>query len=572
MAIIKKNYRVLFYSASFIFISVVLFLFFSLGLVLANRNKIIAGAAIADIDIGRLDKTKAKNKINDEIQKFLDEKIFIEYRTPDETKKEIMAGGVKEIGVEFDIETTINNVFALGRSQNVFENLKTHLETFFRGRKIDPVFTLYGPRLEKYIEKYLKPRGEPARNAAIVFEKNDFVIQPEKEGVIIPQKEVENQVISMSRDLKIQKLNIALVKDVPEVAERETEFALELAKDYLKIAPLILKYEDNSIPISKERLADLFEFPVINQPGNESNKILGFNVSLEKTKDLLTLFSQGINRESNNAQFVAENGKVTTFRQSFEGLRLNIDASSFLLKQSILAKKKETELAVSKIQPDITTAGANNLGVVDLLGRGTTDFTGSPESRVHNIKTAAAKFNGILIKPGEKFSFNKILGEVTPEEGYRAALVIKDHQTIPEYGGGICQVSTTVFRAAIFSGLDIIERYPHSYAVKYYNPQGFDATVYPGGPDLKFINNTERYILIQTKIAGNKLIIEFYGTKDGRSVKIKGPQESNKQKDESLKAELFYEVWRGDELIAENYFLSNYFSPKLFPIARNPLE
>lgn len=566
-----------------------IFLFFSFGLIFSNKNKIVKGVKFAGLNLGGLEKQEAKNKIEEKINKFLSEKIAIEYKTPDGKKNEIIGGNFKEIGVNFDIETALANAYAIGRSSSLFKNFKTHLSVYFKGAKIEPTFNLSRSKFEKYIEKYLKPPGNPAQNAAIVFvvpsgdhlpdEKKQFVILPEKEGLIIPKKEVENQIHEMSRELKPKKLTIALIKDIPEVTQNETEFALELTKDYFGAGPYFLKYslsdaraEENSIPIKNERLAELFDFPIISQPGKESNKILGFDISLKKTKELLTLLAQGINKEPVSAQFVNEDHKVIAFQPSYEGVRLNIDASAALFKQNLLSKKKETELVISKIQPEITTASINNFGIAELLGRGVTDFSGSPASRVHNIKVSSAKFNGVLIKPNERFSFNKILGEVNREEGYQPALVIKDNQTIPEYGGGICQVSTTTFRAAIFSGLDIIERFPHSYAVKYYNPQGFDATVYPGGPDLKFINDTPNHILIQTKVEGNKLIIEFYGTKDGRIVKIKGPMEFDKKKDGSMKAELFYEAWQGDELINNNHFFSDYFSPKDFPLAKNPLE
>ncbi len=164
-----------------------------------------------------------------------------------------------------------------------------------------------------------------------------------------------------------------------------------------------------------------------------------------------------------------------------------------------------------------------------------------------------------MIKPNEEFSFNTILGDVGPETGYKAELVIKQNKTVPEYGGGLCQVSTTAFRAAFYAGLPIKERQAHAFPVKYYNPQGFDATIYPPHPDLRFINDTPAYIVIQTKVEENNLIFEFYGTNDDRKVEVEGPRQYDIQADGSMKAILIRKIYDKDgNFIKESIFNSNY--------------
>ncbi len=233
---------------------------------------------------------------------------------------------------------------------------------------------------------------------------------------------------------------------------------------------------------------------------------------------------------------------------------------------------KNIDLIVIRRQPVITMESLNALGLTSLLGTGTSSFSGSHKSRIHNIQVGAEKFNGLIIKPGEEFSFDDNLGEVGPKQGYLPELVIKQGKTIPEYGGGLCQVSTTVFRAAINAGLKITERHPHAFPVKYYNPQGFDATIYPPSPDLKFINDTPNNILLQSKIEGNKLTFEIYGTSDNREVKIKGPTILQANHDGSMKTILYQEIWRNGQLDRQDKFPSNYKSPALYPVVQNPLE
>ena len=171
-----------------------------------------------------------------------------------------------------------------------------------------------------------------------------------------------------------------------------------------------------------------------------------------------------------------------------------------------------------------------------------------------------------MIKPGAEFSFITTLGPVDETTGYLPELVIKPNATVPEYGGGMCQVSTTAFRAALNAGLKITERTNHAYPVSYYNPQGLDATVYIPKPDLRFINNTPGYILIQTKIVGTQLFFDFYGTNDGRSVTLQGPTVLEHNPDGSMKTTLGETVKDKDgNTILQDTFNSNYASPSKYP-------
>lgn len=166
------------------------------------------------------------------------------------------------------------------------------------------------------------------------------------------------------------------------------------------------------------------------------------------------------------------------------------------------------------------------LGVTDLVGVGYSDFSGSPSNRIHNITEGINQFNGVLIQKDEEFSFMEHLSPVDAEHGFLPELVIKGDETIPEYGGGMCQVSSTMFRAALYSGLPITARTNHSYAVSYYaRPFGYglDATVYDPAPDLKFLNDTPGALLVQSYIEGNSAYYVFYGTNDGRRVSMDGP-------------------------------------------------
>lgn len=255
--------------------------------------------------------------------------------------------------------------------------------------------------------------------------------------------------------------------------------------------------------------------------GGQGNKSI---FSSELVSNYLLGISGKINSSPVNAKLSISGGKATIFVPSKDGKTLNIEASTQEIIDSLENSKTDVRLVVEIKKPEVREESLNDMGIIELLSSGYSNFAGSPANRRHNIKVGSSKFNGVLIKPGQTFSFNETLGPVDASTGYLPELVIKEKKTIPEYGGGMCQVSSTAFRAALNGGLPILERTYHAYPVVYYKPYGVDATVYLPKPDLVFKNDTGKYILIQTRISGNNLYFDFYGTKLARTVKFGGSE------------------------------------------------
>lgn len=298
-------------------------------------------------------------------------------------------------------------------------------------------------------------------------------------------------------------------------------------------------------------------------------KVSSIYLDTEFSSRFLDDLARQVNRDPQNARLQADDsGKISVFALSENGLTLDNAKNLRILEDYFKGNdnSRTIALAYNEIKPEITTDSIDNLGITSLIGEGVSDFAGSPKNRVFNIRVAANRFNGFLIKPGENFSFVKTLGPVDGEHGYLPELVIKGNKTEPDFGGGICQVSTTAFRAAIMSGLKITARTPHAYPVQYYNPQGMDATVFIPSPDLKFTNNTAAYVLIQTKIAGTQLFFNFYGIDDGRKINIIGPTITERNPDGSMKATFTQQVLdKSGNQIINDVFNSAYDSPNKYP-------
>lgn len=243
------------------------------------------------------------------------------------------------------------------------------------------------------------------------------------------------------------------------------------------------------------------------------------------------MFEDHYNKPAKNALFNFEDGKVTKFREHEDGLKINsedfIKEVDKRIPQLASTKNKQTiTLTDTVVEPEIKLNEANNFGIEELIGEGTSDFTHSIPERIHNLTLASSKFNGVLIEKGKVISFNEIVGDISSNTGYKPAYVIQNGRTVLGDGGGVCQVSSTLFRVALNTGLPILERTSHAYRVSYYENDvkkpGLDATIFSPSVDLKIMNDTPAAILIQTEIdsENNILKFKFYGKKDGRTVEL----------------------------------------------------
>lgn len=271
-----------------------------------------------------------------------------------------------------------------------------------------------------------------------------------------------------------------------------------------------------------------------------------------------------LDRPAREPKLTVENNRVTEFVAAEDGRTLDRVAAVGDILTALNQSVATITLPVATSSPKQTLAATNNLGIRELVARGESSFRGSPKNRRHNIRVGVSKMRGVIIAPGEEFSFNKYLGPVEADQGFLPELVIKRTGTVPELGGGLCQVSSTTFRAAVNAGLPITQRKNHAYAVQYYAPQGTDATIYPGVVDLKFKNDTPGHLLVWPYFKDDDtLVFDLYGTKDDRMVTLKKPVQYDRKPDGSLKASWTREVSRNGTTTVD-IFKSVYLSPALF--------
>jgi vancomycin resistance protein YoaR len=236
-------------------------------------------------------------------------------------------------------------------------------------------------------------------------------------------------------------------------------------------------------------------------------------------------------REPVNARYYFDDStrELVLIAPHVNGRELDIDATLAQLETQIGTPNRSIPFIMKEIVPTASSsATAEELGITELISERTTWFYGSSDARKRNIARSAANFYGIVIAPGEEFSFNKYLGTISEDDGYEEGLIIFGGQTIKGIGGGICQVSTTVFQTVFFAGFPVTERWQHGYMLGYYNDgegPGMDATVYSPLVDFKFVNNTPYHLLIENYYneVEESLTFKFYSTSMGRTVEKSGP-------------------------------------------------
>ncbi|HMN27285.1 MAG TPA: VanW family protein, partial [Caldilineaceae bacterium] len=227
-------------------------------------------------------------------------------------------------------------------------------------------------------------------------------------------------------------------------------------------------------------------------------------------------------------RFDPSTGALTVIQSSAHGRRLDIDATAAAVREALTSGATTARLAVEDVAPAVDADHIAEMGIRELVASGTTYFKGSSAARIRNIEVAAAKFDGVVIPPNGVFSFNKIVENVTSANDFEDSLIIYGDQTVVGVGGGVCQVSTTVFRAAYAAGLPIVERYNHGYIVDWYGEPGLDATIFTPSVDFRFRNDTGAYLLVEPLMDGANGVLTFnlYGTKPNRVVTIGAPVQS----------------------------------------------
>jgi vancomycin resistance protein YoaR len=494
------------------------------------KDKIYPGVSVGEINLGGKTAEEAKKIINEKIDAINQDGFTFNFEGKNTTITPIISSFNGDIALQIiniNPDDTVSKAFGIGRKNGAYYNLLAQLRALSEGWQVSPAFSVDNDRVEDILANSFNQLAAAPENANIfatstlLFGKKiiSIGIIPEKIGYNLDYASALRKLENNLELLDNQPITLTAAKGYPDVRKGDIAPLRAAAQEFLDDASLTLVYGKNKWPVAEDQFASWL---TIERTANSSTAL-----SLDKEKIRSYLNQKAapeIEIPPADARFEIKDGRVVQFNKSQNGKKIDIDQTYQNLRNDFLAQKKDiVTIAMATVTGEMATEQTKNLGITEIIGTGHSNFSGSPKNRIININVGAASLNGLLIPPGTEFSTDKSLGTVDASTGYLPEMSIMGDKTVAEYGGGLCQIGTTLFRAALASGFPITARQAHSYRVMYYEPAGTDATIYQPWPDLRFINDTKNYILIQTHISGNDLYFDFWGTKDGRIVEQTDP-------------------------------------------------
>lgn len=460
-----------------------------------------------------------------------------------------------DLGIRIDARQTAEAAFEIGRSGGPLQRLQDTIQSWYYGREITPIVVFDEAQMDRAIADLAASVERNAVNAGWeTKEDGTLVYSPPKVGRQLDRQYLRQQLVMPVSKLADAEIELVVhtiypaVYDAPDEAARLQRLLSEPVRFYFQEPLDDLDLSGVTLPV--DEIARWVRVEQVQQPDGRVENVV--HVDENAARNWLAQFGSQIKREPVNARyyFNDDTRELVLVAPHVNGRELDVEATLQRFISQIENGNHAVPIILKEIVP-VAHSGATaaDLGITELISESTTWFYGSSDARKHNIARAAANFYGVVVAPGEEFSFNRYLGSISEADGYEVGLIIVGGRTLRGVGGGVCQVSTTLYQSAFWAGFPIVERWEHGYMVGYYNDgegPGMDATVYSPIVDLRFINNTPYHLLIENyyNTEFESLTFKFYSTSMGRTVEKREPVFENIQPPPAE------DVWEYDEELA----------------------
>lgn len=502
-------------------------LFWTIGYQLIYAGRIFPGVSVAGVELSGLTPNDAALKLNQTLSYPVTGKVL--FRSAD---KNWVASPV-ELGMVFDPTASALAAYQKGRGEGLFGSLASQIQARGLGLDVPPVIIFDQRVAYVYLQNIAAQIDQQVVEAALRLEGTNVVATPGQVGRLLNLDATLIYLGAQLQTFRDGEVPLVVAEAAPKLLDVSSQ--ADAARRMIS-QPLILvipNYRDGDpgpwtfdIPV----VANMLGVNVVDSGGQYQLQVGLDPVALRASLNDLKPF---IDRQPANARFIFndETGVLEPISASAVGRVVDIEASILAINDALLRGEHTVSLVVKEEQPAVADTGTGtDLGVTELIATQTSYFYGSSEARIQNIQAASASFHGLLVAPGETFSMGNYMADVSLENGFAEALIIYGGRTIKGVGGGVCQVSTTLFRTVFFAGFPIVERIPHAYRVSYYEMNasgnvdsslaGLDATVYFPLVDFKFVNDTPYWLLMETyvDVGARKITWKIYSTSDGRTV------------------------------------------------------
>ncbi|OGC45722.1 hypothetical protein A3F07_01645 [candidate division WWE3 bacterium RIFCSPHIGHO2_12_FULL_38_15] len=477
-------------------------------------NRIIPGVVIGNTNVGGLSFKEALTRLKESEEKLNKD---ITYNFENKTFKI----NKEDIKFEYKWEVTLSRAYEIGRSGDIYTDSKDKLAGFFKYLSIKPFYDYDDILLSAKLLGIGAEIAKEGSDAKMIIKDGKLTVLPAVTGSSAVKGSLYKDTVELFDQIEDKQLFIQTKTDDPDILEEDLKTIFDRANKIV-FAPFKVTYGKREWKFTPEQILNLL---TVNKEKT------GFDLALNKDNFESYLETLGSEvKESPKAQVTKVNeDKVEEFKIIKNGKELEVKKFTEDFKNALFDGKSTVEAAVNEVS---VPEDKSRYGIKKLLGEGVSKFTGSGQPRIHNLALAAERTNGVLVPPGNIYSFNKSVGEINGMTGYDTAYIISNGRTVLGEGGGVCQTSTTMFRAILNAGLPIVSRFPHAYRVYYYeldSPVGFDASIFQPSLDLQFKNDTPAYILVQTEFDPKNYTLKFklFGTDDGRKVEITKPVVTN---------------------------------------------
>jgi len=435
-----------------------------------------------------------------------------------------------DLGVTFEPDRTALAALEIGRRGDPLRRVADLWELRRSGGvDIAPRLRIDGVTLQRYVSSLAAEIEQPPRDAALSVAAGKVLPTSARTG---RQLLVDETMIDILRALQsLEPQTVALRTRILDPTLADGDIAAAVVEAELLLSrPLELRQGERRWTWPPDRIAEMLAI-------SSADDRMTIDLDQARLERAVEKLAQLVDSPSAEPRVAFRGGRLQIVEPGQDGLRLKQAEAVDAIRAALRIQEHSLELPVEEIRPLITEETLPTLGIVELVAEGKSSFAGSADYRVTNIRAGAARMNGVLIPPGAEFSFNTQLGAVDADHGFVQGYAVIGNRTQLEWGGGVCQVSTTVFRTAFWAGLPITERHAHPFYISWYDeysfPQqaapGMDATIYTGVQDLKFVNDTGHWLLMEstTDTSAQVLSVRLYGTRPDRRVSIVGPEIAN---------------------------------------------
>jgi vancomycin resistance protein YoaR len=493
----------------------------------AYSGSAVSNAKLDGMDIGGMDTETFKEFVSKRVDELRKTPILLTvHQKPHSFQPE-------ELGIVYDAEKTVDQVLtSQGEGIKYYVSVVSNL---VNTREFQTVVSFDKELASEAIYGKIEELKRPS-NAQLMVENGKWRIVPSEMGYDTNMDELLDRMENYLRIAGKREFSLVTNAKHPSFTTEEAEWLLADVRKLTEKEHALKVHVGNKEQIFPINFNDSEEWVVITRSNEED-----WEASLNEVMILQRIIddiSPLIEREVHNVEikeFNEVNGRLYADTEGIAQDGLKIDLAKTL--ESITSNVKEgiteTEIVAQKIPAKITTPAGSPFEFPQRISAGLSNYATSSPERIHNVKLGLSKFHNRVLAPGESLAYNEHVLPITNEAGYENELAIFGGGGLKKVpGGGLCQVSTTVYRAFFNGGYEILERYPHSLYVHYYTAyqDGLDATIYPGygewkGKDLRIKNDSPHHLLVQTYTNDDTLdaVVQIYGTSDGREVEIDGP-------------------------------------------------